>query len=87
MTPQAFLDEAPAVDMLTEYDRQHVKLYLRLLDAEAEGVDWEEAVEVLFGIDPDVEPERARTVHDSHLARAHWMSVHGYKVLRLGRPN
>lgn len=87
MTTLSFLDEAPAGNLLTEYDRQHVKLYCRLLDAEADGASWREAVEVLFGIDPKDKPERARKVHDSHLARAHWMTEHGYKILRLGRPN
>jgi len=87
MTTLSFLDEAPAGNLLTEYDRQHVKLYCRLLDAEADGASWKEAVEVLFGIDPKDEPERARKIHDSHLARAHWMTEHGYKILRLGRPN
>lgn len=87
MTTLSFLDEAPTGNLLTEYDRQHVKLYCRLLDAEADGASWEEAVEVLFGIDPEVEPERARKIHDSHLARANWMTEHGYKILRLGRPN
>lgn len=87
MITLSFLDEAPTGDLLTEYDRQHVKLYVRLLDAKADGASWEEAVEVLFGIDPDADPQRARNIYDSHLARAHWMSEHGYKILRLGRPN
>lgn len=87
MATQSFHDEAPDGDLLTDYDRAHVKLYCRLLDAEADGADWEEAVEILFGIDPCAEPERARRVHSSHLARARWMTEHGYKILRLGRPN
>lgn len=80
-------DEAPSGDLLTDYDRAHVKLYCRLLDAEADGAAWEEAVEILFGIDPRVEPERALKVHSSHLARARWMTEHGYKILRLERKN
>lgn len=87
MTAATFLDEAPGGDQLTDYDRRNVKLYVRLLDAEADGAEWQEAVTVLFGIDPEAEPERARRVHDTHLARAHWMTEHGYKLLRLGRPN
>jgi hypothetical protein len=87
MVMLSFRDEAPDGDHLTDYDRTHIKLYCRLLDAEADGADWQEAVEVLFGIDPNTEPDRARRVHDTHLARARWMSEHGYKPLRLGRPN
>ena len=81
-----FLDEPPASTALTEYDRQHVKLYVRLLDAEADGADWREAVEVLFGICPKSEPDRAMQVHDAHLARSHWMTEHGYRQLRRSRP-
>ena len=52
-----------------------------VLDAAADGADWREAVAVIFGIDPAAEPERARRVHDSHLARARWMTEHGYRQL------
>lgn len=76
-----FEDTAPSGDELTTYDREHVKLYMRLLDAAADGADWREAVQVLFGIDPVVEPERARRVHDTHLARAQWMTHSGYRQL------
>ncbi|SEG16770.1 DNA -binding domain-containing protein [Bosea lathyri] len=76
-----FLDEPPESAALTTYDREHMKLYLRLLDASADGADWREAVQILFGLDPEREPERARRVHDSHLARARWMTTHGYREL------
>lgn len=87
MTTLQYLDDAPSGPALTEYDRTHFKLYMRLLDAEADGAKWQEAVCVLFGIDPRCEPERARHVHDSHLARAHWMTEHGYRQLLRSRPN
>lgn len=87
MAMPSLRDEAPDGDLLTDYDRAHVKLYCRLLDAEADGADWREAVKILFGVDPGTEQERARRMHDSHLARAHWMTEHGYKILRLGRLN
>lgn len=87
MTSEAasFDNIAPVNDELTEYDRAHIKLYMRLLDAADDGAEWTEAVNVLFGIDPDQEPERARKVHDSHLARARWMTQSGYRQL-LHRP-
>ena len=77
----SFDDIAPVGDELTEYDRAHVKLYMRLLDADADGAEWTEAVNILFGIDPALEPVRARQVHDSHLARARWMTQSGYRQL------
>lgn len=81
MAALEFLDEPPESAQLTDYDRAHMKDYMRVLDAATEGADWREAVAVIFGIDPDAEPERARRVHDSHLARARWMAEHGYREL------
>lgn len=81
MKQQGFLDEPPESFVLTDYDREHMKLYMRLLDAATDGADWREAVAVIFEIDPEADPERARRVHDSHLARARWMAEHGYRHL------
>lgn len=83
MTILNFLDEPPASAALTAYDREHMKLYMRLLDATTDGADWREAVSILFGLDPVNDPERARRVHDTHLARARWMSETGYRLLVL----
>lgn len=82
-----FEDTAPSVEHLTDYDSSHIKLYMRLLDAAADGADWREAVAILFGIDPLLEPDRARHVYDSHLARALWMTHTGYKHLLRASPN
>lgn len=85
MTAPDFLDEPPQSATLTDYDIQHLKLYLRLIDADAEGADWCEVVTILFGIDPSDDPERARHIHERHLLRARWMTEHGYRdLLRRG---
>jgi hypothetical protein len=55
--------------------------YLRLLDAETEGADWQEAAQVVFGLDPAQEPDRAKRIYQAHLARAHWMTENGYRDL------
>lgn len=78
---KTFLDEPPSSETLTAYDREHMKLYLRLLDAARDGACWREAVQVLFGLDPDHEPQRCRHIHDAHLARARWMTERGYREL------
>ncbi|TPI29117.1 DUF2285 domain-containing protein [Mesorhizobium sp. B3-2-1] len=78
---EPFDDTAPTGDELTDYDRRHIKLYMRLFDADSDGADWREVVRILFGIDPKEEPRRARQVHDSHLARARWMTRTGYRHL------
>lgn len=82
-----FKDIAPSGEDLTEYDKVHVKLYMRLLDAAVDGADWREATKILFGIEAAEEPERARQVYDSHLARARWMTQTGYRHLLRLVPN
>ena len=74
-------DHAPEADVLTGYDEQHFATYLRLLDAEAEGADWTEVARIVLHIDPKLEPDRARRAWQSHLARAKWMTEHGYRDL------
>ena len=71
-------DEAPTAPELTDYDRQHLVTYLRLLDAEAAQASPDEVTRLVLGIDPRKEPERARRAYQSHLARAHWMTKTGY---------
>jgi len=77
-------NKAPSAEALTPYDSDHLVVYLRLLDAEAEGADWTEAARIVLGIDPEREPERARGAWESHLARARWLSDHGYRHLVRG---
>jgi hypothetical protein len=80
MSP-SFLDAPPDAPTVTDYDRAHAALYLRLLDAEASGADWKDVVAHLFGLDPLAGPERAQRIHAAHLARARWMSAQGYRDL------
>jgi hypothetical protein len=78
-------DFAPNAPSLTPYDEEHVVTYLRLLDAEADNAEWSEAARLILHIDPSAEPDRARRAFDSHLARAKWMTSHGYRhLLRRG---
>lgn len=74
-------DQAPAAPDLTAYDRDHIAVYMRLLDAAKDGASWEEAAGIVLGIDPGREPERARRAYDSHLDRARWMIDQGYRDL------
>jgi hypothetical protein len=77
-------DQAPQAEVLTGYDQEHLVTYLRLLDADTEGADWTEVARIVLHIDPVQEPERARRVWESHLARAKWMTEHGYRHLLEG---
>jgi hypothetical protein len=74
-------DQAPEGDVLTRYDQEHLVTYLRLLDADAERAEWTEVARIVLHIDPSQEPDRARRAWESHLARAKWMTEHGYRDL------
>ena len=86
MTSPALQDEPPRAPTVTDYDRAHAVIYLRLLDAAAEGADWREVARIVLGLDPATHSERAKRVHDSHLARARWMSESGYRDLLAKSP-
>ncbi|MCW8060844.1 DNA -binding domain-containing protein [Agrobacterium tumefaciens] len=81
MTDAVFEDSPPLTDRVNAYDEAHFATYLRLLDAAEEGADWREVVRIVFGLDPDADLERARRLHDTHLARARWMTETGYRHL------
>ncbi len=74
-------DVAPAAEVLTDYDYALLIVYVRLLDAAAENADWCDVARIVLKIDPAKDPDRARRVYDSHLARARWMTEHGYRHL------
>jgi len=74
-------NEVPWSDHVTAYDREHFTVYLRLLDAAADGASAEEMSRIVLGIDPANEPARAKQALDSHLRRARWMTEHGYRNL------
>ena len=71
----------PDSSSLTDYDRAHVQTYIRLLDAAANGVDWEVAAREILKFDPSLDPASAKLSYDAHLARAEWMSRVGYRAL------
>ena len=78
-------DTAPSdPSKLTVYDEEHIITYLRLLDADAVGADWRKVACIVLHIDPEREPDRARQAFESHLARAKWMTEHGYRHLLRG---
>ena len=80
-TKNDFLDQPPSDNRLTEYDREHLATYLRLLDAESDGAPWQEAAQIIFGIDTKTDATRAELLYRSHLARAHWMTNNGFRDL------
>ena len=85
MISTGFEVSPPQADTITDYDERNFVTYLRLLDAVAEGADWREVAAIIFQIDAHAEPERAKTVYETHLARARWMARAGYRQLATQR--
>ena len=79
-TPEV-ADEAPSGPEITAYDRQHFVTYLRLLDAKADGADWQEVARIVLDRDPDGDEWRSRRCWRSHLDRAEWFTREGYRLL------
>ena len=78
-------DLAPADPALTDYDKQHMITYMRMLDADQQGADWRDVSRIVLRIDPDTDADRARIAFESHLSRARWMAEQGYRhLLRSG---
>jgi len=80
---QKIATEVPWSDELTDYDREHLATYLRILDALAAEASPEEMTRVILGIDSASEPERARAALASHVGRAQWMVEHGHLLARV----
>lgn len=80
-------DRAPSDPVITDYDRAHLKLYLRLLDADAEQAAWDEIARLLLDVDPARDRDRARVRYETHLARARWMTDQGYLDLLKSSPS
>ena len=74
-------DDAPTTSILTGYDKEHLVTYLRLLDADADGAPWTEVAREVLHINPERERERAWRAWQTHLARAKWLAVNGYRLL------
>lgn len=81
MTQPEFQDQPPTSPAVTAYDERHLVTYLRILDAATEQADWREIVRLVFGFDPERDPERSKKIYESHLARARWMTEFGYRDL------
>ncbi|MER8455875.1 hypothetical protein NKH24_07010 [Mesorhizobium sp. M1300] len=77
-------EEVPWSDSITVYDKENFTIYLQILDACADNASEEEMAKLILGIDPVLEPVRARKALRSHLDRANWIVTTGYKELFAG---
>jgi hypothetical protein len=79
-TYPAIAEQAEWSESITYYDRQHIVTYARLLTAEREGLDWQDAVREILLQDPRRNPKEARICWESHLERARWISTEGIRL-------
>ncbi|WP_353842255.1 hypothetical protein [Mesorhizobium sp.] len=75
------MEEVPWSDSITVYDKENITIYLQILDFCADEASIEEMAERILGIDPALEPVRARNAVRSHIDRANWMVTTGSKYL------
>src|SRR6266540_606146 len=54
---------------------------LRLLDADATGIDWRITAQLVLSLDPAADLDRAQLVYDAHLAQARRMTRVSYRLL------
>jgi predicted secreted protein len=66
-------DLAPDSQDVTTYDLDHFHTYNRLLECEAEGVEWRIAAAEILHRDTSADELGARRWWESHLARGHWL--------------
>jgi hypothetical protein len=76
--PGSLTRSAPTGGVVTDYDRAHFQLYVRLLDAHYAGLEADDICRQILEIDPASDPEGAQETLRSHLARAIWMSGVGF---------
>lgn len=79
MFPDPLDTFAPTGETVLDYDRRHLLTYAELLDAEKDGITWQDGALEILGIDPVTDATRARTCWDSHLARARWITGAGLR--------
>lgn len=77
--------EVPWAETITDYDRSHLVTYLQVLDALSDNASTDEMARLILGIDPVIEPQRARAAIDSHIRRARWLTEHSDVFVTLPR--
>lgn len=74
----------PSGDQLTAFDRDHLVVYLRVLDAVADGIDWTVIAREVIGVHSLQDEAAAKRVFEAYRARAQWMARVGYRLLVSG---
>ena len=79
--PGGLREPAPSGDVVTDYDRAHLQLYIRLLDARSAGASSDDMCRFILEVDPTSDPVGTHKLLKSHLERADWMSSVGFRQI------
>ncbi len=74
-------DVAPRGDVITDYDRAHFQVYIRLLDARSGGKSSDDMCRIILEIEPTTNPDSTLKLLESHLERADWMCRVGFRQI------
>ncbi|NKX66377.1 hypothetical protein HEP89_19810 [Labrenzia sp. 5N] len=74
-------EDVPWSESITQYDLEHFSLFMNLLSVSSDGANELEIAQSIFELDLDGDPEIARKMVRSHLDRANWILLEGYKEL------
>jgi hypothetical protein len=79
--PAGLKSLAPSSDAVTQYDRDHLQEYVKLLDAVARGMNDDEMCGCILKIDPSYDRSQAHQTLESHIRRAQWMTKTGFRQI------
>jgi hypothetical protein len=71
----------PWSDMVTEYDKQNIGLFYRLMYDESEGASETDIARDVFGMDIWFQSQKTRLIVRSHMRRAHWLAENVFPLL------
>ncbi|MBM3526407.1 MAG: DUF2285 domain-containing protein [Alphaproteobacteria bacterium] len=77
-SPLPFVRDLPWSDRLTDDDRAHLVTYLRILDAQAVNASTEDIARFILELDPQRDPEMARTAVERFARRAAWLTENSH---------
>lgn len=71
----------PWSDTVTDYDKQNIGLFYRLMYDESEGVSEADIARDVFGFSFWLQSQKARLIVRSHMRRAHWLAENVFSLL------
>jgi hypothetical protein len=71
----------PWSDTLTDYDKQNIGIFYRLMHDESEGASETDIARDVFGLSFWLQSQKTRLIVRSHMRRAHWLAENVFPFL------